>query len=268
MANTRESAYSEIILHIFKAHYKKGMNDFEFEREELINTAHELNVKLPKNIGDIVYSFRYRKELPEFIKKSAKKNFEWIIESAGAARYRFIQTEANSNRIGPNPNLAHIKIPNSTPEIIGKYALSDEQALLAKVRYNRLVDLFLGVTAYSLQSHLRTQVKGMGQIEIDELYIALSRSGAQYVIPVQAKGGTDKLGATQSKQDLACCAEKFPDLICRAVSAQFMSEDKIAMFEVAVIDGKVQIIQEKHYKLVPATNITQEDLELYARTID
>lgn len=51
--------------------------------------------------------------------------------------------------------------------------MSDEQALLAKVRYSRLVDIFLGIAAYSLQNHLRTSVVGIGQIEMDELYVGI-----------------------------------------------------------------------------------------------
>ncbi len=68
-----------------------------------------------------------------------------------------------------------IKIPDATPEIVSAYALSDEQALLAKVRYNRLLDIFLGVATYSLQNHLRTTVTGLGQAEIDEIYVAIDR---------------------------------------------------------------------------------------------
>jgi len=49
----------------------------------------------------------------------------------------------------PNPLLSETKIPDATPGIIDMYALTDEQALLAKVRYNRLVDVFTGVTCYS-----------------------------------------------------------------------------------------------------------------------
>ena len=90
------------------------------------------------------------------------------------------------NRIVPNRELVTVKIPDATPEIIAKYALSDEQALLARVRYNRLIDIFLGVTTYSLQNHLRTTVKGVGQIEIDEIYLGIDRYGAHYVMPVQA----------------------------------------------------------------------------------
>ena len=55
--------------------------------------------------------------------------------------------------------------------------MSDEQALLAKIRYNRLLDVFLGISAYSLQNHLRTTVLHIGQIEIDELYIGLDKHG-------------------------------------------------------------------------------------------
>ena len=65
----------------------------------------------------------------------------------------------------------NINIPDGTPEIIRGYALDDEQALLAIVRYNRLIDIFLSLTTYSLQNHLRTTVLNIGQIEIDELYI-------------------------------------------------------------------------------------------------
>ena len=47
--------------------------------------------------------------------------------------------------------------------------LRDGPALLAKVRYNRLVDIFIGITCYSLQNHLRTTVRSIGQVEIDEI---------------------------------------------------------------------------------------------------
>jgi len=192
---------------------------------------------------------------------------EWVIDGAGRARYRF--SLVPSNRILPNPALRAIKIPDATPEIISAYALNDEQALLAKVRYNRLIDIFLGVTAYSLQNHMRTTVRGIGQIEIDEVYVALDRQGVQYVIPVQAKGGKDQLAVVQTKQDLACCAEKFPTLVCRSVSAQFIDmegkNEKIAMFELSVEEGRVVIVEEKHYRLVPSAEIGIEELAAYRK---
>ena len=108
--------------------------------------------------------------------------------------------------------LAETKLPDATPGIIEKFALNDEQAILAKIRYNRLIDIFTGITCYSLQSHLRTNVPSLGQVETDEIYIGLDKRGAQYVFPVQAKGPREKLGIVQIDQDFELCATKFPEL--------------------------------------------------------
>jgi hypothetical protein len=265
----KQNRYKQLLEHIFFNRdfgaYRKGATRIEFKREDLERAAKVLDIKLPKNPGDVIYSQRYRTSLPKKIVETQPEGKEWIIDGAGRALYRFCLVP--SNRILPNPALRAIKIPDATPEIIGAYALNDEQALLAKVRYNRLIDVFLGLTAYSLQSHMRTTVKGIGQIEIDEVYVALDGQGVQYVIPVQAKGGKDQLAVVQTKQDLACCAEKFPMLVCRSVSAQFIEmEDKtkkIAMFELAVDDGMVVIVEERHYRLVPSAEISPEELKAY-----
>lgn len=254
--------YQSIIVSIFVNHFAKGMTEFEFTRNEFVSTAESLKIALPKNVGDVVYSFRYRNDLPDEIRNTAPKGREWIIEGSGRARYRFRLVQLN--RIVPREELLTIKVPDATPEIITAYSLSDEQALLAKVRYNRLVDVFLGITAFSLQNHLRTTVKQVGQIEIDEIYVGIDRHGRQFAIPVQAKGGNDKHGVVQTQQDIKCCTEKFPNLICRAVSAQFMSGDRIAMFELTIDRGEIKVVDEKHYQLVPAIRISLEDLQQYA----
>lgn len=257
--------YETIISRVFKLHFKAGLAEFEFTRDEFVAIAKSLRIELPKNFGDVIYAFRYRTELPQGIRTTATKGREWVIEGAGRGRYRF--KLVSLNRIVPRDELLTIKVPDATPEIIVAYALGDEQALLAKVRYNRLVDVFLGIVASSLQNHLRTTVKGVGQIEIDEIYVGIDRHGRQFVVPVQAKGGSDKHGAVQTQQDVACCVEKFPGLICRPVSAQFMSDDRIAMFELAVLDGEVKVVEEKHYQLVAASAISTSDLRQYAERV-
>lgn len=262
MSKKEKNRYDAIIENIFANHYSTKKNTFEFTREEFEETATKLEIKLPKNIGDVLYSFRYRKDLPATITKTAPDGLEWIIEGAGRAKYRF--RLASANRIVPSTTLVTIKVPDATPEIITAYAQSDEQALLAKVRYNRLIDIFLGITTYSLQNHLRTTVKEIGQIEIDEIYVGVDKYGRQFVIPVQAKGGGDKHGVVQTQQDIACCAAKFPSLICRAVSAQFMHDDKIALFELTVEDGDIKVVEERHYQLVASKEISPADLKAYS----
>lgn len=66
------------------------------------------------------------------------------------------------------------------------------------------------------------------------------------------KAEKDKLTPLQSKQDIAYCRERFPNLRCRAVSVQFMSDDRIAMFELIQEGGDVKVAEERHYKLVQA----------------
>ena len=167
----------------------------------------------------------------------------------------------------PNPNLVITKIPESTPGVIAKYAFSDEQAVLARVRYNRLVDIFLGIACYSLQNHLRTTVPGMGQVETDEIYIGVDKRGSHYVVPVQAKGGQDRLNRVQLEQDIALCRDRLSSLICRPVGAQFMNDDVIALFEFEQSGSDIKVVSEKHYQLVPPDAVTDDDLLRYRQRL-
>ena len=107
----------------------------------------------------------------------------------------------------------------------------------------------------------------MGQVETDEIYVGVDKRGAQYVFPVQAKGGKDKLSIVQIEQDIALCGEKFSGLVCRAVGAQFMHDNVIALFEFENGKEGVSVVSEKHYKLVPPDQVTTEDLKTYRQRV-
>ena len=255
------SRYTKIIESIFDQYYREGAEEVMFERDDLIKAAKKLEIKLPKNLGDVIYSFRYRANLPASIRQRAPAGLEWVIRPMGQAKYRF--SLASMPRIIPNNLLVETKIPDATPGIIARYAFGDEQGLLAKLRYNRLIDIFTGVTCYSLQNHLRTTVPDMGQIETDEVYIGLDQYGAHYIFPVQAKGGADQLGIVQIEQDFALCANKFPALICRPIAAQFMGDNLIALFSFETTENGIAISDEKHYRLALPEQLTDEELAAY-----
>ncbi len=259
--STGSTAYKAMIERIFLERYRKGQTSFEFDRDDIPAAAEALGLARPKNVGDVIYSLRYRTAMPASILATQPKGKEWIIEGIGRARYKFVLVPLN--RVIPRTDMAAILVPDSTPEIIRAYPLDDEQALLAIVRYNRLIDIFLGLTTYSLQNHLRTTVRGIGQIEIDELYLGLDRHGCHYAIPVQAKGGTDQISVVQTKQDIAWCQQRFPGVRSRAISAQFMNDEKIAMFELTVQDEQVVVVDEKHYKLTAASQLDRDVLINY-----
>ena len=259
----KEARYDAVVSELFRRHYKAKSDSFDFERAELLEIIQVLKLDSIKNLGDILYTYRFRREFPHSIRETATHGLEWAIKLAGRGQYKF--RLGPPSRIIPRPDMAAIKVPDSTPEIISKYAQSDEQALLAKVRYNRLIDIFLGIASYSLQNHLRTTVKDLGQIEIDELYVGVSRNGQQFTIPVQAKGNSDKLSSAQAEQDYLWCRERYPVLTCRPISAQFMPDRTIALFELSVDrENEVHVIEERHYQLVPRDEISDEDLKNYS----
>lgn len=261
MARKDTAGYDLIIEKIFFDHYRESATEFEFIRREIVEARDILAPELDLNPGDVPYRYRYRRALPPKIIGTQPEGLEWIIEGAGRSRYRFKLVPAT--RIEPNATLIVTDIPDATPELIRAYALDDEQDLLAIVRYNRLIDTFLGLTTYSLQNHLRTTVKGIGQIEIDELYVGIDKRGCHYVIPVQAKGGKDQIGIVQTTQDVRFVEEKFPGMRCRAVAAQFMEHGIVALFELMLQNDEIKVFEERHYRLVPAKKLNQDAIRDY-----
>jgi len=259
--NNEPNRYSQLVEAIFKKYYKEGVQEIIFERTEISQIAEELGIKPPKNLGDILYSFRYRTNLPQKFYATAPEGYEWVIKSAGRSKYKFVLTKHAI--ITPSDILVETKILDSTPGVIIKYTLHDEQALLARLRYNRLIDIFTGLACYSLQSHLRTTLKDGSQIETDEIYIGLDKRGVHYVLPVQAKSKKDKIGIVQIEQDYDMCAIKFPHLLCRAIAAQFIQDNLIALFEFEKTNDGIKVSSEKHYRLVHSEDLSQEELESY-----
>jgi hypothetical protein len=260
-----------ILARIFASMHEDGAHTLVFDSAVFFDEAARLGLSVVNSRFDLTdyvcydpaYATLRRGLLPARIRRTEPKGWQWRLQRLPRGRYAFRLEPVDG--IHPSRfSLFEQVIPDATPEIISANALSDEQALLARVRYNRLIDIFLGITACSLQNHLRTTVKGLGQIEIDEVYVGVDRHGFQYIVPVQAKGGNDQLSTVQARQDIACCAEKFPELVCRAISAQFMDDSRIALFELCVDeDGLVKTVDERHYRLVPADQIDGSDRKAY-----
>ncbi len=263
----------QIIEKIFVERYRPGLLQVTFTRDDLVSTAAELRADRPKNLGDIVYSLRYRVPLPDIIQRTAPPGREWAIFPGGNAVYTL--RIVPFNLIRPRRGLRTIRLPDATPGVIAKYSLSDEQALLARVRYNRLLDLFTGLTCYPLQSHLRTSVSitsdidgtpSSSQVETDDIYVGLDEHGAHYVLPVQAKGDSDSLSVIQIWQDFRVAEQKFPGLIARPVAVQFLDEDGIALFEFEESNDLITISREHHYSLALPEELEAAELATYRMT--
>lgn len=133
----QEAIYAKMVQRIFFDHYKDGVTEFVFDRSEILKLKAEFDVEIPRNPGDLPYKYRFRSELPDAITKTQPQGLEWLIELAGRARYRF--KLGKMNRVLPREELQTILVPDATPEIIRAYRMKDEQALLAIIRYNRVL---------------------------------------------------------------------------------------------------------------------------------
>lgn len=282
----RGEDYKTIILEVFQKHFEPGITRFTVSRTELVQAAKKHGLKaaekeddesIAKNIGDVIYTYRFRKEFPKEILETAPPKKMWIIAGKGDGVYEFRLITIPI--LNADPGLFVTKVHDATPEIVRRFAFNDEQAILARIRYNRLIDMFVKCVAYSLQNHLRTNIKGIGQIEIDELYVGSNRQGEHFIIPVQVKRKKDRLGVSQLLQDLEFCRVNHPTLTPKAIGAQMLEKefegskyDLLALYEFECEDTADDVIiskrVERHFLLLPFQKITDEDFQTARRRQD
>lgn len=66
---------------------------------------------------------------------------------------------------------------------------------------------------------------------------------------------------------MALCEYRFPELVCRPVAAQFMSDDVIALFTFEKSADGVKVVVEGHYRLVDPKELTDADLAAYRQRV-
>src|SRR5947207_569366 len=202
-----------VIEEVFKKNYKPGATEEPFSMDDIRHAIATVSKTSPgykeNNVADVRYQYTSgRRPLPPSVDRLGP----WAILGRGKAQYAFVKL-TTATEIEIPKDLHTILLPDATPEIVLEYAGEDEQGLLAKINYNRLLDIFLQITCYHLQNHWRTSIKGKGQCEIDDLYVGLDIDGKQFVMPVEAKGPNDSLSKTQIVQMIDFAHDRYPKLI-------------------------------------------------------
>jgi hypothetical protein len=67
----------------------------------------------------------------------------------------------------------------------------------------------------------------------------------------------------QIEQDIEMCLAKFPGLVCRAIAAQYMDENLMALFEFEQTNEGIKVASEKHYRLVKPDELSFDELQSY-----
>jgi hypothetical protein len=249
-----------VIQRVFAKKYQSGETEIPFSVSDIREAVAEVskaNTKYKEgNIFDVRYEFASgRQPLPPAVEKLGP----WMIAGRGKAKYAFVKL-ATSTEVAISEDLLPILLPDATPEIVAEYAGNDEQGILAKIRYNRLLDIFLQITCYHLQNHWKTSIKNKGACEIDDLYVGLNVAGKQFVIPIEAKSDGDRLNKTQIVQMIDFAAVRHENLILRPVGVQEMKDGSLVFVEFtpAVRPDEIKVKEMRRYKLVPMAEVPLE----------
>jgi len=127
------------------------------------------------------------------------------------------------------------------------------------VRYNSLIDIFLGLTAFSLHSKVVASIQSE-LIEIEELYIGLDQRDCRYAIPVQTAGQDERISGSRAAEHIEFVEKKFRGMRTIAVGAKLIDERTVALFELRLEDDKIKVVKEKHYALMPPNPLRREKI--------
>jgi hypothetical protein len=250
----------EVLRLVLQKHFTRNAIEVPFTMDDIRNAIAEVSARNPEyrehNVADVRYQYSSgRRSLPEEVNRLGP----WMIKGRGKAKYAFVKL-SGSTEVKIQDELFTILLPDATPEIVLAYAGDDEQGILAKTQYNRLLDIFIQITCYHLQNHLRTSLKNKGQCEIDALYVGLNTAGKQFVIPVEAKSSEDHLSKTQIMQMIDFASERYPRLILRPVGVQEMKDGSLVFVEFTPATGPddIKVKEMRRYKLVPMSDLPIE----------
>ncbi|MGA2052022.1 MAG: endonuclease [Opitutales bacterium] len=246
MSDHSDNAYDRLLAALFQKRWKKGVDEIPFTKDDMIDAAAQLGLRI-KNLADVLYTYRSRRVFPP----SVVSKGNWILAAKGSGKYAFVRV-AQAATVEIPSTLKLYPIPYAVPEIVAMNLANDEQGLLTIVRYNRLLDVFTGLACFHLQSHVRTQITGHGQVEIDDLYVGVDKDGRGYVLPVEGKYLGESLGIDKAVALSLFALAKFPKLICRPIAAVRQAPDVIACieFEPASDIAKVSVRDIRRYQLV------------------
>lgn len=214
-----ENRYAMALLATWREARSKSSdhNWIQFTKEQIVhhgNELHRLNIvsqPLPvKNVPDIIYTFRAREDLPAEIRADG----EVAIIGAGKGHYAFAKI-SQPNRFRLPKTMEEVEKKNTVPQWVHPYMGDDEQGTLTLVAENEIVKDYLGLAdAFRLQSHLRMGVPKYGQVEVDEVYAGITKSGEHIIIGVEAKdkGPNDLLNVSQLFGTSQALLHIFPNL--------------------------------------------------------
>jgi len=222
------SDYDRVISEVFRRHYRKGEERLEFDKDEIAQVCQEQGITV-RNTPDVVYTYRARQELPPAILAKG----HWAIQPAGRGKYAFRLLSNPARFEVPFGDYSPVDIYNAIPEVVEGLLRKDEQSLVTTVVYNRLVDIFTGLTCFHIQSHYRSFLKRVGEVELDALFVGVDKTGTLHVVPVEAKSQAESemIGRVQVWQMAMLARQDFGKLQRRIIAVKALRDETVGFVE-------------------------------------
>lgn len=226
--NAELTQYDSVILEVFNRYYHPGLKRLVFPKDDLAEACQKHGMTI-RNIPDIVYTYRSRRTLPPAILAKG----HWAIEPAGRSKYAFRLLNQPPHFKIAFDEFEPIEIPNALPEVVEGLLREDEQSLLTRILYNRLVDIFTELTCFHIQNHYRSFVAEVGEVELDSLYVGMDRTGQLTILPIEAKsvGQNEFIGRIQVSQMVSLMRQDFPNMAHRVLAVKPLSDGTVGMAE-------------------------------------
>lgn len=213
--------YDRVAIELFRDKYRLGDESVRFTRAELLVCAARVGVDI-KNPGDFPYYYGKRHALPDSIRREGFAG----VAVVGRSRYAFVRSDA----IEVPGGLTEVEVRLSLPSKVRRYITDDEQGMLVKVREADVLSDSLGEKVFHLQSHLRTESKDFGQVEIDDVYVT---EDTERICTVEAAEPNEKLIRSQIRRQIAGAQRRFGVKAREIVPVviQILGPDRVAVLE-------------------------------------
>lgn len=241
------SDMDRIMIQLFLSKYSSDADSFNFTLDEVREIARGNSIPL-RNPADFTYQYRARRAMPEQVLDLG----HWIIVGAGKGQYVMQRIESSPHFEYEIPD-AYTSIQDITPTSVVPLLRDDEMSSLTRLRYCEVVSHFTGLDCHEIQTHYRSFVQGIGQVEIDEFYVGKGEAGV-FLLPLEAKGNveSDLLGRLQISQMVSTMEQDFPGVQRRILAMKHLGDDDYLMFELTNSSdpNDIEIERISRYRLV------------------
>ena len=242
--------YTPVLLAIFKRKYVEGAERIAFTLDDVRAELAAQGVEA-RNAPDLIYRMKSRTRLPDEIQSAGYK----ILEITSRGQYALVR--GVSTLIDYPDESDVVELEDRTPPVVRKLLYEnlgdvDEQGLLSVLRYNDLFSSFLGVPSYHLKSHVRRSVPGVGQAEVDDVYIATGQ-GDTTIVPVEAKAKDDPVNRTQITMQIRYAHHAFPGHPVRPLTVKLFETGVVLFMEFnpTTLPNELRIVRHRFLKLRP-----------------